>query len=124
MQKSKKLKYINAGHYPPILCMGENLRRLNKGCTVIGAFEKMPFIEEETIDLEKESLILTFTDGLTELKNERDEYLQDEQIEKFVCENKNASVDDFNERLLNEIDKFKGSKNYGDDIAILNCKIN
>jgi sigma-B regulation protein RsbU (phosphoserine phosphatase) len=122
--ETRKLKYINAGHYPPILCMGKSLRRLNKGCTVIGAFEKMPFIEEETIDLEKESLILTFTDGLTELKNERDEYLQDEQLEKFVCDNKNASVNDFNERLLNEIDRFRGSKNYADDIAILTCKIN
>jgi sigma-B regulation protein RsbU (phosphoserine phosphatase) len=121
--KTHTMKYINAGHYPPILCMGNELRRLTKGCTVIGAFEKMPFIEEEKIDLEKESLILTFTDGLTELKNERDEYLQDEHIEKFVCDNKNASVNDFNERLLSEIDNFRGSKNYADDIAILTCKI-
>lgn len=121
--KKRKLKYINAGHYPPILCMGGKVQRLTKGCTVIGAFEKMPFIEEETIDLEKESLILTFTDGLTELKNERGEYLQDEQLEKFVCNHNHSSVNDFNERLLSEIDKFKGSKNYSDDIAILTCKI-
>lgn len=122
--KTRKLKYINAGHYPPILCMNGKITRLTKGCTVIGAFEKMPFIEEETIDLEKESLILTFTDGLTELKNERGEYLQDEQLEKFVCENNQSSVNEFNTRLLNEIDTFKGSRDYSDDIAILTCKIN
>lgn len=121
--KTHKMKYINAGHYPPILCMEGKLSRLTKGCTVIGAFEKMPFIEEETIDLDKESLILTFTDGLTELKNERGEYLPDERIEAFVCQHKNSSVNEFNDLLLKEIDKFKGSKNYADDIAILTCKI-
>ena len=122
--KTRKLKYINAGHYPPMLCMNGEIQRLTKGCTVIGAFEKMPFIEEDVIDLKKESLILTFTDGLTELKNERGEYLQEEKIEKFVRDNKNSSVNDFNDKLLKEIDQFKGSKNYEDDIAILTCKIN
>lgn len=121
---TNSLKYINAGHYPPILCMNNKVTRLTKGCTVIGAFEKMPFIEEEIITLEKESLILTFTDGLTELKNERGEYFQEDELEKFVCKNKKASVNKFNESLLSEIDKFKGSKNYADDIAILTCKIN
>ena len=67
---------------------------------------------------------MTFTDGLTELKNERGEYLQEEKIEKFVKDNKNSSVNDFNDKLLKEIDQFKGSKNYEDDIAILTCKIN
>ena len=122
--KNKILKYINAGHYPPILCMNGNVRRLTKGCTVIGAFEKMPFIEEETIELEKESLLLTFTDGLTELKNDRGEYLQEAQIEKFVCTHNKSSVNEFNELLIKEIDKFKGSRDYADDIAILTCKIN
>jgi len=117
------LKYINAGHYPPILCNGDRLMRLNKGCTVIGAFEKMPFIEEDIINLEKESLILTFTDGLTELKNERGEYLQETQLESFVQEHKGSSVNEFNEMLLKEIDRFKGTKDYADDIAILTCKI-
>ena len=121
--RNRKMKYINAGHYPPILCMDGKIRRLTKGCTVIGAFERMPFIEEESIELTKDSLLLTFTDGLTELKNERGDYLQEEQIEQFVCNHRESSVNEFNDLLLREIDKFKGSRNYADDIAILTCKI-
>lgn len=119
----QELKYINAGHYPPILCTDNKILRLDKGCTVIGAFEKMPKIEEEIIKLEKDSLILTFTDGLTELKNKNDEFLQDSQIEKFVCKHKNLQIKEFNKKLLEEIDNFKASENYDDDIAILSCKI-
>jgi len=117
------LKYINAGHFPPILFSSGEITRLDKGCTVIGAFEKMPFIEEETIQLKKESLILTFTDGLTELQNETGEYLQDEGLEAFIQENNHMTVNQFNQKLLKKIDRFRGNKGYADDIAILTCKI-
>ena len=121
--KKKKLKYINAGHYPPILCTGGKVKRLDSGCTVIGAFEKMPDIQEEVIDLEGDTLILTFTDGLTELKNKKGEFLRDSQIEKFVCNHNNLPITEFNDKLLKEIDNFKASDDYLDDIAILSCKI-
>ncbi|HAQ39206.1 MAG TPA: serine/threonine protein phosphatase [Saprospirales bacterium] len=117
------LKYINAGHFPPILYNKGEIIRLDKGCTVIGAFEKMPFIEEETIQLEKESLILTFTDGLTELQNETGDYLQDDGLEAFIQDNKQLSVNQFNQKLLKKIDRFRGNRGYADDIAILTCKI-
>jgi len=48
--KRKKMTYINAGHYPPLLYNGEEIVDLNKGTTVIGAFEKLPIIEETTIE--------------------------------------------------------------------------
>jgi hypothetical protein len=40
-----------------------------------------------------------------------------------VCDNKNLSVSQFNTNLLEEIDKFKETEDYTDDIAILTCKI-
>ncbi len=121
--KNRKLKYINAGHYPPILCMNDEIQRLDKGCTVIGAFEKMPDIKETVIDIDDEAIILTFTDGLTELKNIKGEFLEDRQVENFVQKNKDLDIQDFNSKLLKEIDVFKASENYTDDIAILSCKI-
>ncbi|HHH53053.1 MAG TPA: serine/threonine protein phosphatase [Bacteroidetes bacterium] len=121
--KSNKLKYINAGHYPPILCMNNEVKRLETGCTVIGAFEKMPNIEEEVIELKDDAMILTFTDGLTELKDINGDFLEDSQIENFVCKNNHLGIGEFNKKLLNEIDSFNASKNFDDDIAILSCKI-
>jgi len=83
----------------------------------------MPDIQEEVIDLEGDTLILTFTDGLTELKNKKGEFLRDSQIEKFVCNHNNLPITEFNDKLLKEIDNFKASDDYLDDIAILSCKI-
>jgi sigma-B regulation protein RsbU (phosphoserine phosphatase) len=121
--RNMTLKYINAGHYPPFLYQNKKTRRLDKGCTIIGAFEKLPKIEEEMIKLEHNSLIFSFTDGLVDLQNEKGEYFEDERIEEFIKGNKISSADSFNNELLNKIDEFKGTQSYPDDIAILTCKI-
>ena len=69
------------------------------------------------------STILSFTDGLSELQNEAGDYFDDEQIENFTKEHNNLTADQFNDKLLQVIDNFKGNLEYADDIAILTCKI-
>ena len=121
--KKKEMRYINAGHYPPIMIMNGEITKLKEGSTVIGAFEKLPSIKEGKVSLDGEALILSFTDGLADLKNKEGEYYEDERIESFVRKNHTLDVDDFNQELLNEIDKFKGKEAYPDDIAIITCKV-
>ena len=121
--RTRRLKYINAGHYPPVLYQNGKIRRLSSGCTVIGVFEKLPSIEEEIIDLEGEALITCFTDGLADLKNERDDLFEDEGIESFVKEFGMLGAEEFNASLLKRIDDFKGEMSYPDDIAIITCKV-
>lgn len=121
--EDRTLKYVNAGHYPPLLYMGGKIRSLNQGCTVIGAFEKLPEIQEETIILEKDALILSFTDGLIELQNDNMDYFGDEKVEDFVKTHGNDNPEEFNDKLKVEIDNFRGQQEFNDDIAILTCKI-
>ena len=121
--KQKTLRYVNAGHFPPILAMNETLMRLDQGCTFIGAFEKLENIREVKIDLKPGATIVSFTDGLTDLKNGTDEYFGDRYLEMFVKENRALDPDGFNQRLLGEIDKYRGDVDIADDIAVLTCKI-
>ena len=121
--REKTLRYINAGHYPPVLKTNGVTKRLDQGCTIIGAFEKLPSINEECIDLKDEAIILSFTDGLADLRNEKGEYFEDSKIEAFVQNNSQLSAEAFNKQLLTEIDNFKGEQAYPDDIAVLTCKI-
>lgn len=121
--ENRTLRYINAGHYPPVMINNGKIRKLDQGSTFIGAFEKLPEIHEEIINIEGETTILSFTDGLAELQDELGRYFDDEKIENFVKDNAQGSPDDFNAKLLAEIDRFRGGKEYSDDIAILTCKI-
>lgn len=121
--KTMKLRYINAGHHPPFYMSNNKIKRLDVGCTIIGAFEKLPVLEEGEIDIEKDGLIFSFTDGLTELQNDDSEYFNDEKIEAFLNVHSNLDVNTFNDKLQQEIETFKGGQSYTDDIAILTCKI-
>ncbi len=121
--KQKTLRYVNAGHYPPILKMNGTLLRLDKGCSFIGAFEKLNNIREEKIQLEKDAMIMSFTDGLPDLKNGADEFFGDHYLEDFVTNNSQLTPDAFNNKLLDEIDSFRGEVDIADDIAVLTCKI-
>lgn len=120
---SKKLKYVNAGHFPPILKSGNQLIRLDHGCTFIGAFEKLESINKHEIQLEAEAMIVCFTDGLPDLKNLNEEFFGDNILEKFVDMHHKLSPDDFNLKLIDEMNAFRGDMSIEDDIAVLTCKI-
>jgi len=73
--------------------------------------------------LSKDALILSFTDGLVELQNDKMEYFGDEMIRNFVALNGTEDPETFNDTLIAEIDDFRGEQEFNDDIAVLTCKI-
>lgn len=120
---SKSIKYINAGHYPPMLYNNGKLEMLKKGSTVIGAFENLPFLQEETISISNDSMLFCFTDGLVDLKDADGNYFDEEHVKEFILKNRNLSAEKFNNKLIEVLEKFKGEEEYVDDIAILTTKI-
>lgn len=122
--KKSRIRYVNAGHYPPVMVKKDGeMIRLDKGCTVIGAFEKLPEINEETLDFEKDAMLVSFTDGLAELKSESDTYFEEKQLLSFIKDHRALNPMRFNEKLMEEIDNFRGEEEYIDDIAVLTCKL-
>ena len=122
-QKTRTIRYINAGHNPPVLVMNQNQYLLDKGCTILGSFKELPTIELGEIQVEEEAMVLSFTDGLTDLKNNAGEFLSDQMIYDFVLENYQLSAKDFNKLLMHRIELFKEQQNYPDDFTVLTCKI-
>lgn len=122
--KTHKMTYVNAGHFPPILYkQGGESQKLDQGCSVIGAFEKLPSIKEDVIHIDEPCVLLCFTDGLGELRNENDEYFEEKRLIPFIQNNFPSLPNDFNDSLLLEIEQFRGNQEFFDDIAVLTCKI-
>ena len=121
--KQMTLKYVNAGHYPPLLKMGGVIIKLDQGCSFIGAFEKLMNIKEEKISLTSDAMIVSFTDGLPDLMNDKEEYFNDEILENFLNIHHELDPESFNKKLLDEINRFRGGTDISDDIAVLTCKI-
>lgn len=122
-QKTRVLKFVNAGHPPPALATDGKIIRLKEGTTVLGALDELPFVEEGALHLPQPALLLLSTDGLSELKNDEGEFLDQDFGQNFVLKNYHLSAQEFNQRLLDELNKFRGKTAFQDDFTVLSCKI-
>jgi sigma-B regulation protein RsbU (phosphoserine phosphatase) len=120
---SRVLSYVNAGHNAPALVMGGRLQRLDRGTTVLGAFDELPFIDEGSVKIVGEALVLLFTDGLTELRNEKGEFLEEDFGQEFVLRNYQLTAKEFNEKMMARLEEFRGKAKFEDDFTVLTCKI-
>lgn len=124
-RKDKKaLSYVNAGHNPPVIIIkGDTWIRLDKGTTVLGAFPKLPFLEVGKVDDLDSFFFFGYTDGLTELFNDREEEYGIQRLESFIQKNVQLNLQDLHEKLIHELNDYKGARSYQDDITILTCKV-
>lgn len=120
---TKLLTYVNAGHNPPVLAMNGGITWLGEGTTVLGAFDELPFIDQGQQKIDGEALIMLFTDGLTELQNEQGEFVDEDFGKKFVLENYRLSAKDFNQKVMDQLERFRGRAGFQDDFTVLTCKI-
>ncbi len=123
-RRTKVLSYVNAGHNAPVVLHENNkIQLLTEGCTMLGIFETLPFISVTEVAIPKKSLIMCYTDGLTEVFNtDEDEYGLDNTI-KFLQNYRYLPLPKLHEELLEEIKVHnQGSTSFHDDITLLSCR--
>jgi len=116
-RKKKVLNYLNAGHQPAILRDGEEIKLLQKGCTVLGMFDQLPSIESGKIKISKPSTLLGFTDGVSELENEEGEQVETAELVSII--QRSSDVNQLKKNLLQKINQLKKSSGISDDITFL-----
>ncbi len=131
----KQLSYINAGHNPPYLInkntqnnqQKENnldFERLEIGCTVLGFFTPLPFLEIGVCSDLEQFFLFSFTDGLPETFNNKEELFDEIGIEDFIRNNKNLNPIEFHEKIIKEVNEFRGKIPFSDDITLFSCVVN
>ncbi|MCQ2606782.1 MAG: PP2C family protein-serine/threonine phosphatase [Bacteroidales bacterium] len=121
--KNKTLRYVNAGHNPPLLLSKKEaeLNYLTKGCVGLGMLEDIPSIIEGKIQLNTGDKLFCYTDGLIEAENNNDESFGTIPIEGALTIDGNST--DIVHYLRNELALFLGEKPCGDDISMLGIDI-
>ena len=121
--ETRILTYVNAGHNPPLLFGRDHVTYLRDGCTILGIFPEIPSIEVGEIRVSPNSLLVAYTDGLTDVRNDQNEFFNTEMLHAFLKKYQELSVKSFNEKLLSTIEEFRGQSEYPDDVAVITCKI-
>ncbi len=122
---SKMLRYINAGHTPPILITSDRkAHQLSNGTLILGSFYPLPFLNPGIkINLDQ-FFLFGYTDGLTESFNKNDEQYGIERLEKFLLKNSHKNLNDLHRDLFEELDNFSSTKDQHDDITFLSLRVN
>jgi sigma-B regulation protein RsbU (phosphoserine phosphatase) len=121
-EQTRKLNYVNAGHNPTILFCNDRAITLKLGTTMIGAFEELPFLNEGEIDLEPNSLLINYTDGLLDFEANGTKIWNEERLIDFVMEHNSLSPDKFNQALMDYLNLVIKGKPI-DDITLLTLRI-
>ena len=119
-----KLRYVNAGHNPPILCRATTgkTESLEAGTTILGAFETLPFLEIGSRDDLHQYTIHLYTDGLTEAMNSQEEEFGEERFRDFVEKNSFRHPDDFHQEFRLAINQFSQQVPLHDDLTLLSLR--
>ncbi len=115
---TKRLKFTNAGHNPPMLMRGSGeCIRLNDGGSVIGAFQRSTFTERE-IQLCEGDKLLVFTDGVTEARDASGEEFGEHRLEQCLRSYRGSNAAELRSLILKEVTEFCGNQ-FDDDATLL-----
>jgi len=117
--QTKEITYVNAGHNPPLLIRGKKITYLDKGGMLLGVMKTIIPYESETVQLQKDDILVLFTDGVTEAKNRSDNEFSDQKLENILTQKTFSSSDEILEEIKRNIDEFVAGELQSDDITMV-----
>jgi serine phosphatase RsbU (regulator of sigma subunit) len=111
-----------AGHVPLLLIRkGEAIEYTFQGIGLGLNYTELfgNIVEEAQIKLEKDDLLILYTDGITEAKNEKLEDFGINSLKKIVLDNKDKNVDEIANKIVTGVTLFSESSPQHDDITLV-----
>jgi sigma-B regulation protein RsbU (phosphoserine phosphatase) len=123
--KTNKVRFIRAGHNPAIFARNGSIELLNTRGIGLGLDRNDLFnnnLDEYEIQLDKESLLLFYTDGLNEAMNKHKEEFGMERLINIVKQNKSLRPSEISFKLTEEVRSFVHEAEQHDDITLVVVK--
>ncbi len=120
--KKHELIYCNAGHENPMLFSGSDEPvRLATGGLVLGVTDGFPF-QEEVVCLERDDLLVIFSDGVSEAVTVEDEQFGDHKLIDFIKTLKHEPPAVIVDRIVDAVREHTGDAPQMDDITLVVLK--
>ncbi|HLR26064.1 MAG TPA: PP2C family protein-serine/threonine phosphatase, partial [Fodinibius sp.] len=122
--QDRTFTYVNAGHNPPLLFKkGESQPQgLQEGGLILGAMPTMTPYNEQQVTLEKDDLLIFYTDGVTEAMNsEQTEEFGEERLISCILAHRGQPARQIKQAIIGEVRQFAGSLQ-SDDLTLMVVK--
>jgi hypothetical protein len=123
--QTRELVYSIAGAHAPLLKTNGSVSQLSGTgrCLPLGTDRNSSYGETHVL-LKKEDIIVMFTDGITEARNNAKEFYENGRL-KHLLENTDTSVlsaEEIKERIIDDVMTFSGATQQDDDITVIVVK--
>jgi sigma-B regulation protein RsbU (phosphoserine phosphatase) len=116
--EAKTLTYTNAGHLAPIFIADGSVKALDQGGTVVGLFEGAAYTEC-TLPVGPGTLMVAFSDGLTEPESVYGEEFGMERLNTEVMRQRQSSAARIAENLVAAAEQWAGTPEQADDMTVV-----
>ena len=123
-RRTRHLHYVNAGHNDPLLITDDAaVQTLKHGTVMLGIMEELPLLRVGEIHVPARSLLLLYTDGLTEVFDAESNEFGEEGVLSVLQRNRYLPLPKLHQELLSSINAFSDhDAQFADDVTILSCR--
>ncbi len=114
----KTLTYTNAGHLAPFFVSDGRVQQLDHGGTVVGLFEDYPY-EQTTLKVEPGTVLVAFSDGLTEPENAFGEEFGLARLREEILRQQRVPTKELAENLIASANQWSGAAEQADDMTVV-----
>lgn len=118
---SNRIEYINAGHFPPLILKGKELFELEKGNPALGIIPGIEF-DSRTIELKKDEILIVYSDGIFEARNDNGEFLGMERFHQLIKYYSDKNPVEMGNAIISQVEQFIGGASASDDISLIILK--
>jgi hypothetical protein len=115
------IRFVNAGHMPPMIIRDRKLEELSKGQTALGILPREIY-QEQIIDLNRNEIFVVYSDGATEARNVSGDFFGDQRFRTMLWNSRGVSAQELGVRIMNTVHKFVGDARMADDISLVILK--
>ena len=117
-RQTGEIQYVNAGHNPPYLVKASGeIEMLSVGGLLLGMFPEATY-ESAALTLGPGEVLVLYSDGVTEARNDQDDEYGEERLVAFLKEHKDDDPERMVETLIRTIYEFSQDGKPGDDVTV------
>ncbi len=109
---------LNAGHNPGFLVRGREVRKLSASSYPLGMFAVAHY-REELLELEPGDVLLLYSDGLSEARNDRGDEFGEGRLIQALVDYRALDPERLGRRILGDVERFLGRARPEDDMSIV-----
>jgi len=119
--KSNKVRFVNAGHFPPIKVSQNNIVTFSKGQAALGLSKGIKY-KEQQLELNSGEVVILYSDGVTEAMNTKGQFFNETRLNSIVKHTAYKTASEIGAIILKEVKDFVGSAKIHDDLSLVVIK--